>query len=152
MTRRRHFRQLPGTVVQVDIGDGMHCYALIGPNADYTLFDYHGREELPLAEIVQLPTLFTITVQNYVTTDPHWTRVGRVDVYNHIPIPSYFIQDPFHGDRFEIYRDGRIRKAKREEVTGLERLAAWAPDEVRERLRDHIEGRPNAIVESMRPR
>jgi hypothetical protein len=83
----------------------------------------------------------------------HAIKTGRWPIVGHIPLedglraPPQFIQDPLNLNSFSIYENGEIRPATRSEIIGLERVVAWEPANVEDRLRDHYAGRKNKCLE-----
>jgi hypothetical protein len=67
--------------------------------------------------------------------------------------PWFFKEDPI-SHALSRYRGGGGDEvpASAEQCEGLECAAVWEAEHVVERLSDHFAGRPNAWVESMKPR
>jgi len=150
MTRQK---RIIGDILRVELGDGSHTYARVLGEASYAFYDARTRSEIETSEIVKQPILFIVAVMRYAVTKGHWKRVGNVPLEPALlTLPLKFIQDALDPTQFRIYDNGHIRPATRKECEGLEREAAWDPEHVEERLRDHFAGRPNRLVESMKIR
>lgn len=154
-TKTKTQKRVVGDVVRINLGDGFHSYARV---LEEGLFAFYGcrvsEEELSIDRIIASPILFYAAVMDYAVKKGRWPVVG------HAPLgdvllnpPPRFMQDALRKDRFRIYeKGGKIRPATKEECIGLERTAAWDPDHIEDRLRDHYAGRKNKWVESLKIR
>jgi hypothetical protein len=64
---------------------------------------------------------------------------------------KYFRQD-IVTSAVDIYQDGEFYPWAGEDLTKLERLAAWEAAHVESRLRNHFAGKPDPIVDSLKYR
>jgi hypothetical protein len=90
---------------------------------------------------------------DYAVKSGRWPIIGWAPLEPRLLFPlRFFIQDKISG-RFSVYHEnGTIVPASRAEVEGLEPAAAWDPEHVEDRLRDHFAGAKNIWLESMRPK
>jgi len=143
-------KRVVGDMVRIDLGEGIHSYARVLDKDLYAFYDCRAQEDPSIALIAANHILFKVAVMRYAITRGHWKVIG------HAPLeaallkpPLQFMQDILRPDQFSIYENGKMRSATREECLGLERVAAWDPEHVEDRLRDHYAGRPNKWVESL---
>ena len=143
-----------GDIVCIPLSGGRKAYALILRLGDI-FFDFAASEDdLPtVQDIIKKPVLFQIGVMDYAVTKGIWKVIGHVEPPPALlKPPTYFIQSSMNGALF-VTTDGSDRRpATFEECLPLERCAAWDPEHVVSRLEDHFAGRPNKIVELLRPK
>jgi len=150
--KRKLVTRTIGDIVKIELGDGTHTYARVLPEAGFAIYDARTTEELPIMDTVERPILFYVAVMNRAVKEKRWPVVGHRTLEEGLRSPPRFIQDALNKKRFEIYEQGRIRPATRQECLGLEREAVWAPEHVEERIRDYYAGRANKWVELLRMR
>jgi hypothetical protein len=144
-------RQLVGSVVRIDLGDGFHSYARALEEGLFAFYDSRTQEDLLLDEIVSRPVLFIVPVMGYAVSRGHWTVIGSAPLDPALlNPPPRFMQDALNLKAFSLYEKGKIRPATMEECIGLECEAVWDPSHVEDRIRDHYLGRANKWVESLR--
>ena len=144
-------RRKIGDIYEIDLGDGTHCYCMALGEATVVFFDLRTRSQVSVSDICQRPKLLTIAVMNHAVTRGRWKRVGHKTLTDaEARSPAKFIKDLLAPGRYQIYDNGKIREATREECEGLEAAAVWEPEHVEDRLRDHYAGRANIWVESLR--
>ena len=146
-TSKRQQRTV-GAIVKIPLDSSYHSYARILSQASFAFYDFRTKEDVSdLTEIISSPILFIVAVFNDAVTRGRWVKVGKLPLEPYFQkLPRKFIWDTI-GLRFQIYDNGNIREATREECQGLERAAVWEPEEVEERLRDHYAGGPNRQIE-----
>ena len=147
---KRQTRQL-GDIVRIDLGDGFHSYARVLEEALFAFYDSRTEQAPPIDKIIALPVLFIVPVMRYAVTRGRWKVIGSMplDVSLSNP-PPRFMQDALNLNSFSTYHKGKIRPATMEECVGLECEAAWDPDHVEDRIRDHYLGRKNKWVEPLK--
>ena len=148
----KKIKRTEGNVFAIPLGDRSFafCRMLRSPLAEF--FDLRSSTILPLDRIVTAPVLFKIWVMKYAFTGKVWQLVGNVPLaLEDLEAVWFFKQDPT-GELFLTRDGGEEIPATLQECVGLERAAAWDPEHVEERLRDHFAGRPNRWVESMKPK
>jgi hypothetical protein len=120
----------------------------------FAFYDLRRKEVPAIEEIVVSPVAFAVWVMRRAVTSGLWTILGHVALTDDLlRQPDFFKQDPISRRLFLTkVGAGDERPASFEECIGLECAAAWDPEHVEDRLRDHFAGRPNKWVESMRPR
>src|SRR5512141_1361538 len=156
MARRRKVRRTPGDVVAIPLDDGRRGFALVLDDplvAVFSLASDPGAEPA-VDELVRSPVAFRIWVMVQPIADGEWPVIGRV---SEIPAelrvaPWFFKQDPLSG-KITVGRTG-AEELPPEPGKPLppERAAVWSAVHVVDRLRDHLAGRPNVWVESLRPK
>jgi hypothetical protein len=140
-----------GDIYRIDLGDSTHCYAMALAEASFAFFDFRTSDDHEVNEIRDMPVLFKIAVMKHAVTRGRWKRVGHVSLSDaEARPPAKFIRDRLCRGKYQIYENGQIRNATREECEGLEAAAVWEPEHVEDRLRDFYAGRPNKWVESLR--
>lgn len=146
-------RRRPGNFLAIPDGSGRWFFGRELREGVVALYDLRSSLLLIPEQIVGSAILFKIPVMNYAITKNLWTVIGWLPLEPTLAKPvDFFMQDAMNG-RFSIYREGgRIVPATRAEIEGLEREAAWEPEHVEDRLRDHYAGRPNKWFESLRPK
>lgn len=127
------------------------------------LFEFFDQVGSPDADIVPEDVcgsnrLFVVPVMKYATSSGRWTRIGYCPQTEHELARRhwFFKQDPISGALSRYAEDPRTGEIFEEpldidDVGDLECAAVWDPEHVEDRLRDHLAGRPNEWVESMRP-
>lgn len=147
----RRQRERYGIIVEIPLPKGWHAYVVKLREGSYAFLDIRAKRRPGPEEFAAATALFTISVMRYAITAGGWTIVHKDPALaDRVPQPKYFVEDALNPGRFEIYEKGTTRKAARREVRGLERLAAWEPEHVVDRLVDYFAGRPNKWVEMMR--
>jgi hypothetical protein len=136
-------------VVEIPLGHGRLAFARVLREPLFEFFDLFETERPPVKEIVACPVLFSVWVMNSAITSGRWPILGNVSVLNDYKLPEFFKIDPIT-KAVTIYKDGIERPAEDLEWQRLERAAVWEPEHVEDRLRDHLEGRPNVWVESLK--
>lgn len=143
-------KRVIGDIVRVDLGDGFHTYARVLEES-VTFYDCRVDQDLPLGRILSSRALFSVWVMDYAIKSGRWKIIGQAPLDASLATPHrFFMQDAIRHDEFSIYESGNIRRASRNECVGLERAAAWDPEHVEDRIRDHHSGRPNKWVESLK--
>ncbi|GAA3973353.1 immunity 26/phosphotriesterase HocA family protein [Hymenobacter antarcticus] len=139
-------RRTVGSIIEIDLGEGHFSYGRILDFASFAFYDIHvTKQEKDISKITNKPILFIIAVYNDVVSSGRWVKIGSEPLPQSLQIlPTKFIQDALHLDRFELYypNSGEIRPASKEACEGLERCAVWDANHVEDRLRDHFAGRP----------
>jgi len=157
--KRKNVRRLPGQIVRIDLGDGLHGYGLVLREPLIAFFDKPcaAGEACP-DEIANLPVAFTLMVMNDAVTKGRWPVAGRTAIPPGLEAPPRFcLQDSVTG-KLSIYHEvpelapHYERPARTDECRGLEAAAVWEPEHVEDRLRDYFAGRPNQWVEQLKPR
>ena len=145
-------KRTPGSIIEIDLGNGYLAYAQILEHGGYAFFDYKATER-PISFDFLLNTgiLFIIGVYNYVVNKGYWLKVAKLPIRNDLLVlPMEFIQ--YSSPHFSLYNPntGEMTPATREECEGLECAAVWEKEHVESRLLDHFEGRPNIWVEDLK--
>lgn len=107
---------------------------------EFAFFSPGGRSDL----------LFRLWVHKSAYTSGRWPKTDKGDVSPELSRPiDRFKQDLISG-KLSIYGDHGDTPAKLEECLQLERAAVWDPEHVESRLEDHLAGRTNKWVESLK--
>ncbi|MBC7285150.1 immunity 26/phosphotriesterase HocA family protein [Hoeflea sp.] len=141
-----------GSIVKIDMGDGTYCFGQCISDPILGFFDLRTADVPPVEEIAKYGFLFCVWVMRYAVTQGIWEKIGKAP-FDRKAVESlkFFKQDSISG-RFYIYDPVTDIPVSYEDTIGLERAAAWEPEHIEDRLRDHFAGRPNVWVESMKPR
>lgn len=151
---RQRWRE--GDFVKIPLGDEGHSYGRVIRFGLIAFYDVRTKQNLGIEVISACPVAFTISVSKDAITKNRWEIIGSKPLEPHLQVPiEAFRQDAISG-RFSIHTetadDYWERPATREECRNLERDAVWDYDHVEERLTDHFNGVPSALVERMKPR
>jgi hypothetical protein len=139
-------------MMAIPLGDGTYgyCRALRFPNV--AVYNHRSQVLLKSDDVLGKEVAFRISIMRSAFTGKRWKRIGQVplSVSEKSEAVWYFMQDP-DGNLFKT-RDWLERiPATWSEIQGLECAAAWDPEHVEDRLRDHFAGRPSKWVESLKP-
>lgn len=148
---KKRQRWTEGAILKIEMGDGSYCFAqtLVSPLIGF--FDLRTNDVPSTVEIANRNFLFCVWVMRYALTQGIWRKIGKAPFDREAALSlKFFKQDPINGKLY-IYGDHADIPATYEDIVGLECAAAWDPEHVESRLRDHFAGRPNVWVESMRP-
>ncbi|PHR97587.1 MAG: hypothetical protein COA78_27390 [Blastopirellula sp.] len=152
-TRKRKIKIVPGDIVSIELQEGEIGYGRVLEET-IAFYDAKSPPAYTVEEIVARPILFKIWVMDYAIKDGILPVIGHVELEEELlEEPLFFKKDTISG-RLTIYRDstGEEVPATIEECEDYECAAVWDPEHIVDRLVDHFAGRPNAWVESMRPR
>jgi hypothetical protein len=156
MARRRKVRRTPGDVVAVPLGDGRRGFGLVleGPLVAFFSFAAPQGAEPPVDEIVRAPVAFRIWVMNRPISGGEWPVVGHVaEIPPALREPPWFFKQDLITGKLTVGRTGAEELPPEPgQVDRLERAAVWSANHVVDRLVDHLAGRPNVWVESLRPK
>lgn len=147
------YRRTVGNVLAVPVGHGVTCFALTLPEADFAFFGPEAVDDVMSVRLFEHPVLFRVAVHKSAWNGGRWPKRAKLALPAELQQPApTFIQDALDPGRFGLYVGGEIRPASRSECEGLERMAVWEPEQVEDRLRDHLAGVPNVWVEQLRLR
>lgn len=149
----------PGRVVRIELGDGRCAYGrqLTGVNVEFYDYTSEPNEEINLLEVVAAPVAFTIMVMDRAFRRTGcWTLLDVVTLTEEeaTKIHRYTKPDPT-GQRVSVCYTDPVsgsygeRPATIDSCRDLEIAAIWDVEHVEDRLRDHLDGRPNKWVESL---
>jgi hypothetical protein len=143
----------PGDILKVGIDNVSHTYARILNDASVAFYDCKTSEELKdIEKIILSPVLFIITVNREVLISGEWPKIGSIPLEDHLKKnPPKYIKAFGHKNRFEIYDNGKIRPATKDECLGLELMASWAKQHIEERLQYHYDGKTSWLMEQYGP-
>ncbi|AFD06632.1 immunity 26/phosphotriesterase HocA family protein [Solitalea canadensis] len=138
-----------GSIVKIELNNGYHTYGRVLSDASFAIYDCRTNIEIQDPEIiVQKPILFIVAVYDSAVKNGRWLKVFNLPLEKELErLPFKYIQDKLDPNKFQIYDNGNIRPASKEECVGLERAAVWEPEHVEERIIDYYEGRNNKWVE-----
>lgn len=139
----------PGDVLAIPLpAIGKVAYARVyGEGAIAVYTDVKAPGEAP--PIGQRSFLFQVGVYAEVLRSGDWPKVVKdpfVDGEDTWPAPC-FVQDALDGS-FSLYHHGEMRAATRDEVEGLEPVAAWARQHVEDRIQAAVLGREQPWVKA----
>ncbi len=135
---RQHWSK--GAVVEILLSGGQIVEAQMLDEPEFAFFHPKERSEV----------LFRLWVHKSAYTDGRWRKTGKAQVPSELgETVDRFMQDAITGN-LSIYRDQSEIPGRLEECLHLERAAVWDPEHVESRLEDHLAGRPNKWVESLK--
>jgi hypothetical protein len=146
----------PGSLIEIDLRDGIFAYGQMVGKAQYAFFDYFGPslQSEVLGSLGACKVVFVLAVMDSAVKSGRWKIVGFSELRPELKMPrSYFMQDAIT-KKFSIYDadTGNISSANFSEISGLECAAVWESEHVEDRLRDYQVGRPNPIVQRLSPK
>jgi hypothetical protein len=139
--------------VAVPLSGGRYAFAWILPSPLVAFFDYQSPALLGAQEVVGKPIAFRIWAKHDPVRDGEWMVIGNVAVPEPLLVPPvFFKQDALKGTLSTTHDGSDEVPATLEQVRGLECAAVWEKKHIVDRLEDHLAGRSNRWVESMRPK
>ncbi len=138
-----------GDVIEIPLDEGTG-YARILPDPLMAFYDVRATAPLDCAAVVAHPIAFKIWVMHSAISSGRWRIVGNLPLGPELDVAPWFFKQDALSKKLSLYRDGAGRPATLEECQGLERAAVWSAEHVESRLSDHLAGRPNKFVESLR--
>lgn len=135
-----------GHFICVPLGDEIFSYGRVIGRHLIAFYDLRSSHKLAVEQIVGSQVLFVLWV----------TSIGCYEVLGYLPLEAdlagphhFFMQDIFTGN-LSITENGTLQiPASYEECEHLERVAAWSPEHVVERLQAHFDGRENRFSKTM---
>ena len=133
-----------GDIFEIPLEEGAVCYAQTLIEPEFAFFT-----SSPLGNLNSNP-IFRLWVHKSAIKE--WNKIGNESLSTELKseIPR-FKQDALNGS-LSIYKGGNEQKATQDQIQDLERAAVWEGTHIKERLSDHLAGRKNKWVESMRPK
>lgn len=152
-----------GDIIKIPLGEKGHLYGHLTTSPNTIFYDGIFTSDQTIEEIVQLPELFTISVNDRTIETGEWPVVGHSPLTEaQLKIPYKYKQDKISGElaiyHTEFAATNYERPATLEGCKGLECAAVWDPSHVVDRILDHYDGKPNkwlisiAINESKIPK
>jgi hypothetical protein len=143
----------PGDILKVSVDHLSHTYARILNDASVAFYDCKKLEEFKdIKKIISSPILFIIAVDRGILTSGEWPKVGSMPLEDHLKTnPPKYIKMIGYENRFEIYDNGKIRSATKDECIGLELMASWTRQHIEERLQCHYKGKTSRLMEQYGP-
>ena len=150
-------KRVPGTILEIDLGDGTRTFGLINEWLSIVFLDLRLRvgQEVSEAAVIAAPVIFVTDVYDYALKSGGWPTVGRIDLAKKpMPLPIFYMYnrlkkvDPvtiITGSTAHEMRPGTI-----DECRDLEPLAVWEPEHIEERIRDHYADVPNIHYKAMK--
>lgn len=146
--RRKLNQYKPGSFVSIPLSDGSFAYGRV-LEPPYVAFYNFRTQGLcnDLDEIDGHPILFRQCVQ-----PTQWEIIGIAPLMGEASLPVVTFRQSLGDYRKCVISDslGNKRDATPEECIGLERVAAWEPHHVEQRLLDTFMGRPNVVTERLK--
>ncbi|MCP3850091.1 MAG: hypothetical protein GY694_07635 [Gammaproteobacteria bacterium] len=133
-----------GDIFEIPLEEGVVCYsqALSEPEFAFYITSPLNNEKLK--------PIFRLWVHKSAIRE--WNKIGNqpltAELESEVP---RFKQDPINGS-ISIYKGEIEQPATHEQIQGLECAAVWEGNHINDRLTDHLAGRKNIWVESMRPK
>jgi hypothetical protein len=143
--------RVDGDFVLIPLGGETYGYGRVLPDAVVAFYDAFDRGKKSVDELPGSKILFRIPVMDHAIKNCRWPVIGHLPLEQGLRQPArFFLVDKLKKGDYRIYENGVIRRATRQECIGLENAAVWEPEQVEDRLRDHIAERPNKWVEALK--
>jgi immunity protein 26 of polymorphic toxin system len=143
-----------GAFIEIGLPNGQFTYGRILPKASFAFYNiYSDKKVEDVKELVGLDVLFITAVYKAAISTDRWKIIGFSKLKPELSfLQPKFIQDESNPEKFKIYdpNTGDMKFCKKEECVGLERATVWEPEHIEERIVDHFEKRPNALMESLK--
>jgi hypothetical protein len=139
-----------GDVVRIDLGNGNFAYGRTLASPLMAFYDLQSKMPVEAVDVVRAPILFTIWVMKCAIKSPKWEIVGNIPPSEDLMTSPKFFKMDMIDRNFYIYENDQFNPVSREACIGLEPAAAWDPEHIEDRLRDHFAGVPNKWVESLK--
>jgi Immunity protein 26 len=141
-----------GSVFEIQIGNNLFAYGIIGKMRIYHYFDVFSPFRLNVKDLKSKHVLFAAWTYRLAITRNRWRIVGKLPLIGELAkVPLFFEQNRFAPEELFVGTDGSDRKiATYEECVGLEHLAIWQPEHIEGRLLDSYYKRPNEWVEHLK--
>jgi len=140
------YHTIPGTIKQIDLGNGKYVYARELHNTFYAVYDFLTDNAMPSDGVTNLPVLFTVSVSLHARIG--WKSVGFVALQDgEHPLPKRYLRIGSKPTDILIYPDPydpdfKGRKGTIEEAKGLEPAVMWDNYQVENRIRSYYAGTP----------
>lgn len=140
------YHTTPGTIKQIDLGNGQYVYARELHNTFYAIYDSLTESVMPPEGVTNRPVLFTVSVR--LDARIGWQSVGFVALQaGEHPLPKRYFRIGSKPTDILIYPDPydpdfKFRKGTMEEAKGLEPAVMWDNYQVENRIRAYYAGTP----------
>jgi hypothetical protein len=149
----KRYRRKVGDVVRIPLANNRCGYARVLEDPLYAYYDFFDSAAPSVKEILEKPVLFKVwTRDQFAIKEGRWQIIGNEPLeVELLEIPRFFKVDPI-SKKLSIYWKGTEKPATRAECDSLECAAVWDTEHIEDRLNDHLAGKPNTWVESMKPK
>lgn len=132
-----------GDIFEIVIGRGKVAFAQALNKPEFAFFTGN-----PIETNKQKP-IFRLWVHK--SAPKHWKKIGSAQPSDALVIEvPRFKKDPISGN-LSIYLNGQETAATLEDIQNMECAAVWEEPHIIDRLADHLAGRDNQWVESLKP-
>jgi len=132
-----------GDIFEIALAEGTVAFAQALNEPEYAFFS-----ENPIEVQSQLP-LFRVWVHS--SAPKNWKKIGNAQPSEALDIEvPRFKKDPING-ALSTYIGGHESPATFEQVQNMECAAVWEDIHIIDRLADHLAGRKNQWLESLKP-
>ncbi len=142
--RRKKGRE--GDVIAIPLGDGSFGFGQVCGFNCYAYFDLRSGEIPDIDEVVACRVLFRVITSDDAIESGGWEILGHRELSPELAQRAMFWSQPVGSNQVSIYRDGAFYRATKEEIQGLENLAAWFAPNVVQRLVEHFSGRLDGVA------
>ena len=150
---RKYYRWKPGNFVSIPLGEQKFGFGRVLEDHLIAFYDLLSEHVLPTEEIEKHTILFKTGVMSYAITKGEFSIIGHSPLSKDLlERPKFFMQDISTGELSITENGEHLTPATYDECVTLEALAAWEPEHIIDRLRDHFDGKENVWVEQMRPK
>lgn len=152
----RRQRRKEGQVLSIDLGSGRFAAAIVMAEPLMAFFTDICEGELHGDDFLARRPDFIVMVMNRAVTSGIWKIVRETELPDRFRYPPKFCKKDMISGLEYIYHEvanlapSYERIAYPGECQGLEAAAVWDAEHVEDRLRDHIEGKPNRWVEELK--
>jgi hypothetical protein len=145
-------KRMVGSILQIDLKDGSHSYAIVLQKASIAVFNIKAKENVAISDILDREILFIVAVYNNAITSGRWRKIGKAFVDDRFKtLPLKFIQDSINPEIFEIYdpNTGQTRGATKDQCKNLECAAVWEAVHIESRIIDYFSGQENVWLKQL---
>jgi len=139
-----------GAILEIPLPTGGKGYARVLKKPLLAFYAVKSEGKLTPDEVVRQPLAFKVWVMNSALMSGAWTVIGQAPLQAELLDEPWFFKQDAISKALTLCRDGVERPATKDECKGLERAAVWSACHVESRLEDHLMGRPNRWVESLK--
>lgn len=143
---RKFQEEWKGTFLAIHV-DGGFAYGRVVRDTSLACYDLCSITVLPIEEIRKAAVFLVapMTADFYLTAG--WQVLGREPLDPLLDQPvGFFREDPITGE-IDIYVEGRFVPYAGEDLSKMERLAAWTPPHLISRLEHHFFGKPDKYAD-----
>jgi len=141
-----------GAFLRIPIDAKYHTYGRIINKLVYAFYDFKTDLEVSDLDLIEKSDiLFKLLIHRSAINSGGWKIIGKKELPEDLKVPvPFFKQEIGSPDDCSIVTGDESRIATQEECGGLERLAVWEHQHVKQRLEDFYNGVRNNDTYAMR--